>query len=314
MEDDVYAPPDSAFEGGHRGNYGAGFSVLKSFSEGASGFRRDPASAIIGTILFVVLMGAAYFVLFVMFGVFAESGDSTPVLIGFSFLIIFGSASLYILYRTMQSGMQMLGMNLIRNTSRIEDLFSGFLRIWRISGSALFIYFVQVLVPILVLTPLIFLLAFLAGSEMFGDDWDQLESDPTFVTLGLVLPGFLLVLALKAYLDGRLLLVFPLILERNLRVFEAITKSWRMTAPHHLWLTVLVMLNELVFWAGALCCGIGAVISVPLHYAVFGSASIQLLGDATAHTDVVRDSSGPTVPSPPPPFTENEPPSASPYS
>lgn len=273
MEDDVYAAPDSAFEIQRPPGDDASFSLMRCFNDGGEAFRRDPASGILATIVVVVLLSVAYFVFLAMIGAVAESGEETALLVGFFTLGIGGSLGVYLLYRTLQAGMQILGMNLVRGATRVEDVFHGFTRVGPIWGSALLMYFLQFIFPFILL---VLMIGALASSDAISEEIENLESDDASVMIFIVVAT--VAMLIKLYIDARLLLVFPLILERKAGVFQAVVESWRLTAPQHLWLVLLTFSTEVIFLVGLACCGIGALVTVPLYYAIQGSAAVQLLG------------------------------------
>ena len=82
-----------------------------------------------------------------------------------------------------------------------------------------------------------------------------------------------------AYLTGRWLLALPLIVERGYGAFESLAVSWRVTRPHQWWLLLLVLLSNMISFAGMFVCGIGVFVSYPLGMALQGGALVQLLGD-----------------------------------
>ncbi|MEQ9362748.1 MAG: hypothetical protein RIF32_00810 [Leptospirales bacterium] len=278
MEDDVYAAPESAFESHRQPGDETTFTLARCLNDGGEAFRREPAPGILATIVMLVLIGAAYFAFLTTFGALVGAEDA-GALIGFFILAIGGSLALYLFYRLLQAGMQILGMNLVRGGGRIEDIFSGFHRAGSVCGATFLIYFIQLIVPLIVFVILVVLIV---SSDAISEQLDQLESDE--VGFGILGSVMIVVWALKLYLDGRLLLTFPLILERKAGVVAAVVQSWRRTAPYQLQLAFLALLTEIAVLAGLVCCGIGALITVPLHYTIQGSAALQLLNDKTRDT------------------------------
>ncbi|MCR9143404.1 MAG: hypothetical protein NXI24_14230 [bacterium] len=272
MEDDVYAAPDSAFESHRLPGEGESFSFMRCLSEGAEAFRRNPGPGILATIVMVVLVGFAYTAILTAFGNFVGVDDIGAALAVVA-LAFGGLLALFVLYRMLQAGMQILGMNLVRGAGRVEDIFSGFHRAGAVSGGALLTAFIQLIIPF-VLSIMLIVLA--ASSAAVEEQLDDLEAaDTGFLIMGTFLA---IIVGFKIYLDGRLLLVFPLILERKLGVIAAVVESWRLTAPQQLQLALLTLVTEIGVLIGFFCCGIGALVTTPLHYTVHGSAATLLMG------------------------------------
>jgi uncharacterized membrane protein len=72
-----------------------------------------------------------------------------------------------------------------------------------------------------------------------------------------------------------------LIVDQNLPGVDAVRRSWDMTKGHKVNLFVFGLLGLCVFAAGALACGIGAIlVSVPMGYVAFASVYLRLKGEA----------------------------------
>ncbi|MCE9596915.1 MAG: hypothetical protein K8S54_03020 [Spirochaetia bacterium] len=84
---------------------------------------------------------------------------------------------------------------------------------------------------------------------------------------------------LSLYVAGRVLLIYPLIVERGLGTMDAIQKSLELTKPYQWHLMLLGLLAGLVAGAGILACCIGIFFSVPFSMALHGAAIYQLLGE-----------------------------------
>lgn len=286
MEDDVYAAPESGFES-HSPRGVRSFSIARCLNEGGEGFRQNPGPGILASIVMVVLLGAAYFAFLTSIGAVAGTGDDAAI-VGILVIGFGGALGLYFLYRMLQAGMQILGMQVQRGAGRVEDVFAGFHRPGPICGATAVIYFLQLIVPLILF---ILALVLVISSEAIEQQIEAMESDD----VGLAITGVLLVgiWLLKLYLDARLLLVYPLILERKSSAIAAIVQSWRMTAPVQVSLAFLTLLTEIIFLAGFLCCGIGALVTAPVHYAIQGAAALNLLADDTAGEGDAQDSVDP---------------------
>lgn len=305
MNDDLYAPSKSSFE-----EYGQGpgdltrvagsFSMTRAYNEGGEALQRDLGVGIGATVIAGVLLACTYVLVGGFIGLIdvltSELAVAALIIAGF----LGGGLGYYLLIRLLQGGLHLMGMNMVRGKGQLEDLFRPFFRPGRFVGAVLLLYLVQTLLPFLVVVPGVMVFFFMMAEAVESDGSSALAeaigaAQSGFLAFGLGLVGFF---ALRAYMDARLMLVAPLIFERGARVFEAIQLSWRRTAPHQFGLATLFGLNEILFLVSLLCCGAGALFSVPFHYATVGSATVQLLdGDSNDDSDAASDGTNDSGPS-----------------
>lgn len=292
MNDDLYAPSESAFEQHGQGprdlSRGPGsFSLGRAYNEGGEVFQINLGIGIGGTIVAGVLLAFTYILVAGFIGLVDVMSSEFAVVVLILVGMLGGGLGYYLLIRLLQAGLQLMGMNMVRGQGQIEDLFRPFFRPGRLIAAVLILYLVQILLPLLVVVPGTMVSFFMMMDSVVGESnsylAESLESAQSgFFAFGL---GLLVFFLLRSYMDARLCLVAPLILEGDMRVMEAIQMSWRRTAPHQFSLATLFGLNELLFLMSLLCCGVGALFSVPFHYATLGSATLQLLGDGSDPDD-----------------------------
>ncbi|MCB1308273.1 MAG: glycerophosphoryl diester phosphodiesterase membrane domain-containing protein [Leptospiraceae bacterium] len=220
-------------------------SVLGAVRAGWEAFREAiPFYALLGLIMLVVLTALSYLAM---------------IIIGIPLLWIFGA------------GVTVTGLHLIRRDAALTSPFCGFPKFLPVLGAAALI---TLLIGMVIL---IFALPY----WLFG-----MMDAGTGRTILLIFSFIILVAGVLAavWLQGRLLLTFPLIIEQDSGIIDALKTSWHQTATAQWKLVGALLLIGLVIDAGLLLCGIGIILSFPLGLAMQGSCIDQLLeggsGDA----------------------------------
>jgi uncharacterized membrane protein len=114
-----------------------------------------------------------------------------------------------------------------------------------------------------------------SGGRYFGQNLVAAIVVSIVVAIGMLLclvPG--IIVALGTCLYGML------IVDQHLPGVDAIKRSWEITKGHKLNIFIFGLLGFCVFAAGALACGIGAIlVSVPMGYVAFASVYLRLKGE-----------------------------------
>ena len=220
------------------------------------------------------------------------------------------------------AGASLMGYYLVRGDLSADHLFAGFRRYGTVLVASIVFLCGYMVVYLVFGGPYHFKLASLLSQL----DWSE-KGDRSFEWLakGLQSGGLgpysifsYIATGAGAYLTGRWLLCFPLVVDRGYGALESLAVSWRVTRPYHWWLMLLVLLSNTVAFLGVAFCIVGVFLSYPLGMALQGAALVQLLGDVPAtgsgggagagqresfdgDSDPIRSSSGWEPPSPPAP-------------
>ncbi|HEX4132498.1 MAG TPA: hypothetical protein VHZ24_20875 [Pirellulales bacterium] len=122
-----------------------------------------------------------------------------------------------------------------------------------------------VLVPMLIVAMAIGLLVVLAGSR------------PAVVVTGTVL-AYAVYFVSIIYVSLAFSAVIPLVIDRRLGAVEAIKTSWRLTNGNKLPLFGLWFVCMLLYFGGALLCGIGLIFTLPFMAHIFIAAYLAMSG------------------------------------
>lgn len=149
-------------------------------------------------------------------------------------------------------------LRLIRNEDAgIGDIFAGF---QRQCGQLILTYFVMMLLTFLVLIP---------GGVMLGVPFAMIVAGKQLVAwmIMLIIAGALLVIVPMTYLSVAWSYAFPLVIDKGMDFWPALTHSRRMVTKQ--WWSVfgLILLAGLINLAGLLLCGVGLLASYPLGMA-----------------------------------------------
>jgi membrane-anchored glycerophosphoryl diester phosphodiesterase (GDPDase) len=180
---------------------------------------------------------------------------------------------------------------MIRRQASTGDLFIGFRQYWAILLAFLIILVISYSLSLPFAIPqYVYLFGDFPLDRIATSSWEELfkewfesyskkAADP-FSTerLGTSLIGYLYY-PIAMYLNGRFLLIYPLIVIRKVPAIEAIKTSWSVTAPYHWWLLLLNGLGGIVAPMGILACCVGILFTFPFSLLLQGSAIFQLFGE-----------------------------------
>lgn len=173
----------------------------------------------------------------------------------------------------------MFGLAMVRQKLDFNVLFVGFQQYGKILGAVLLMGLVYMSLAIIFYLPLLGVLFASGGiealEELDNNDFDAANQS------GLLLIVYLfqyIQIPLQMYFTGRFMLVYPLILERQLGPVEAMKVSWAVTGPQHWMILLFQFVVSLVTASGMILCGIGILFSIPLGLAIQG-AGIHLFLD-----------------------------------
>lgn len=150
----------------------------------------------------------------------------------------------------------------------IGDVFAGFSKAWMpLVGTGL----LTGLISALPLIPFI-------GGVVFYLITHPNQGPPQGVELAVGIALFLLCLPFCIYLSIAFFFALPLVLDRGMGVFDAMSASRRVVNRHFLGILSLGLLTMLVCIAGLLALCVGLVVAVPLTLAAWAVAYEELLG------------------------------------
>lgn len=191
-------------------------------------------------------------------------------------LLIASSVPLYILMGPMHCG---LFYSLLRRKRgepvEFADVFKGF----DFFGQSLLATLIA-MSPILILsafTAVTVLIAVFTSEALRGVDY---EMSPAMLVFVFVQMGILILMQIT--IQGLTMFMYPLIMERNLKAWDAIKLSSR-AVWHNAWGVTLLLLGQgLVGLLGFLCCVVGIYLVIPVIYASSLVAYTRIFGVSAA--------------------------------
>jgi len=146
--------------------------------------------------------------------------------------------------------------------ANVGDLFAGFSRYGRVLGPTL---------------GLIALTALAGAPANFIAQMGARQQPPNF---GLVGVGYALSLAIAAFVTSRLSFAQFLIVDRDMRLGEALSEAWARTAPLKGKVALLLVANILVAVAGMIAFCVGIIPATVIGFLLWASAYRQIFGGA----------------------------------
>lgn len=253
MSQNVYRPSESSFQGAaSEGPQGFGrFDFSRAMSIGVEAYKPYIGLGVGTTIVWILLFLVAYVLTIALVGLFLM-----PVL---------------------AIGPTMLGLNMVRKRPEFSNLFRGFEAYGRVLGTAALLSIFALPVLLIMAGPF-----FGATIYMSLQNKGTASADPNMAALGLMGVSYLFMLVMVPvvyYLMGRMILVFPLVIERAYGPMQAIKTSWSVTAPYQWWLMLFAFTTQIVGQMGMYLCGFGMLFTMPLSHAFTGAAIYMLLGE-----------------------------------
>lgn len=262
MQNEAYRPSPGAFQSGG-GN--PDHPVKRHFAVARAGFAAQPGQMILYTVIVAVLFAGALAAALLASSVGTRMiGDPT----GGS---IVQNLVLFLLVGALPAGMLVVSMALLRGTSELDQLFSGYRRPGPVLTIALAHLVAQQTLLFAVLSPGMWLLA-KAGVQLP----ENAPADPEALAQHLPYLVSLMAVALVvhtlafSYVRARLLLAYPLAILEGRGALNAMLESVRRTARRSHYATVLA--SELLFLAGFFVCGFGAFFTYGLAYLMLAAA------------------------------------------
>lgn len=179
----------------------------------------------------------------------------------------------------------LMGLYMVRGELSSDHLFVGFKRYWTVLGTAILYGLGYIGIAALFSGPLYYqyFLAFTGVKWSSGGDaagigkmMQAMQGAQTQLFTLLSYVGS----AAAAWLGGRWILAYPLVVERGYGAVEALKKSWEVTASCQWWLLLVTFVASLTAGIGVIACLVGVFASFPLAMAFQGAAILQLLGEA----------------------------------
>ena len=171
---------------------------------------------------------------------------------------------------------------------KFEMLFQGF----NYFGQS-FLATIVMMAPILVCVLIYYILAF-GGMIGVAVMVEQKGGRPPDQSVGLLLLGWVLVvtlvfIAVMLLLQGLFLFVFPLIVDRELSGWEAVTTSFRAAFANLGGVLAIIFLEFLLGLAGVLACYVGVIFVLPISYAMTAVAYRQVFPIIDPYEDYEMD-------------------------
>ena len=185
-----------------------------------------------------------------------------------------------------------MGLLMVRGKPELGDMFRPFRAFGAVLGAWLLITIVTQLIAMIFTIPYYAVLLHgvdwsqiqdASGGEAFKEIMQQFQKQQqTFsvAKLGTNLIS-LLNLPVSLYIGARLMLTYPLIIERGIPPMEAIRQSLAVTRPFQWPLMGFGFITGVIAGLGILGCCVGILFTVPLAFTMHGAAIYQLLGEDT---------------------------------
>lgn len=175
-------------------------------------------------------------------------------------------------------GLGMVGYYMVRGPLKAGALFSGFSRYGAVLGAGWLIWLIVFGASLIFSAPYYYhLFKSIEGSSRIAERLLTAQLDPE-------MQGWMMLsyaaIPVQLYLQGRLMIVFPLIIEQRTGVFEAIAVSWRVTSKVHgyvfLYYLLVMLLTFVGVFVGIIALIVGMFFVIPFPMAAIGAA-MQLL-------------------------------------
>ncbi len=182
-------------------------------------------------------------------------------------------------------GISMVGYYMVKGPLKASTLFSGFKRYGTVLGAGLLFWLVLLCAGLVFSAPYYYHLFNHVG-DFSGADLPQrlaqAQLEPEMQGwLAFSYLGFFV----QFYLQGRLNIVFPLIIDYNAGILEAFSVSWKVTSRVHGYLFLYyVLVNFLAIIGillGFLALIVGVFFVLPFPMAAMGAATLQVMGEDT---------------------------------
>lgn len=173
------------------------------------------------------------------------------------------------------------GLSMVRKAPRFESIFDGFNQFGKVFAAGALLFAILFGLILLIGIPTIILFA--TGILPNPDDVAAGSEDVAgFLFLGIMFVFGLIVSLFYYYVLARWHLVFPLIVERDYPVMDAIRTSWDVTKNHQWSLFGLKFLSlQVLPFLGILLCCVGFPFLTGLGFAYEGAAAALYLGTET---------------------------------
>lgn len=254
MDDNAYRAPEASLHGERsvRDRFGS-FQMEKALSAGWSCYTE------------AIGLGVAFFLVWL-------------ILIMVAIVSLVG----WIVLPHLSAGILMFGLSVARRQATFSSMFVAFNAFGRVFLAALILFLIGFVIVFVLYIPAILDVAAKAGGVdaiLRGDEHVLKQLSNPLLWNSPYLSLTYLGTPVQLYLNGRFLIVFPLIIERDYGALEALKTSWRATASGHLFLLLFMFLVMLISYVGIILCLVGILFTIPLGLAFYGVAMRQLLGE-----------------------------------
>lgn len=183
-------------------------------------------------------------------------------------------------------GLSMLGYYMAKGKIRAGNLFVGFTRYGSVLGAGFLLWFALFLSSMPFSLPYYYhLIDAMGGFSAFSsprwlETMVRVQATPE-------MQGWMgwsyLAFPVQFYLQGRWLVVFPLIIERRTSVIEAFSLSWQLTAKIHwqvfLYYLLVTVLTIFSIVLGLIALIVGVFFVLPFPISAWGAAMLQIMGE-----------------------------------
>lgn len=197
-------------------------------------------------------------------------------------MVAFFSLIGWIVLPHLGAGILMFGLSMARRRAAFNSMFVAFNAFGRVFLASLILFLIGFVIVFLLYIPAILDVATKVGgidAILRGDEKALQQLSNPLLWNSPYLSITYLGTPLQLYLNGRFLIVFPLIIERGYGAVEALKASWRASASGHLFLLLFMFLVMLISYVGIILCLVGILFTIPLGLAFYGVAMRQLLGE-----------------------------------
>ncbi|HRP68650.1 MAG TPA: hypothetical protein PLY93_03895 [Turneriella sp.] len=222
-------------------------------------------------------------------------------------LSIFSFFGMFFALPNLVAGISLVSYYMTKEKIGFSTIFSGFKSYWSVVG-AMHIYWTGYLLLYLIFSAPYYyhFISIFADTLNFSGSIDENEILKAFIaasTASSVQNAALfqyLAYPIQFYLQGRLLPLFPLIVDERLSIPAAFKKSWSMTRRVQWQLLLFIFLTMLIAFvstlAGMLALFVGIFFTLPFSLALVGAATKQLMEAANNYTQLPAAIPHPTAP------------------
>jgi hypothetical protein len=182
------------------------------------------------------------------------------------------------------AGISMVGYYMVRGPVQAESLFAGFKKYGTILGVTLVLWIGYIAITLIFSGPYYYFLFQAMGDLGASGDWSARFSQAALSSEAQAWTAVqYAAYPVQFYINGRLLLMYPLIVEHGAGFTDAFAHSWRITSTVQwqlfLFMFLVTIIALVASFAGIIALIIGIFFALPLPMALLGAGMQQLLGE-----------------------------------